>query len=35
MKALRTVKSTTTRLVTKPSTFGVVSTVVALAWKWI
>lgn len=35
MKALRTIKDTTIRLATKPSTIGTVSTVVALGWKWI
>jgi hypothetical protein len=35
MKALRTVKTTTIRIATKPSTLGTVTTVVALAWKWI
>jgi hypothetical protein len=35
MKALRTIKDTTLRLATKPSTFGAVSTVVVLGYKWI
>jgi hypothetical protein len=35
MKALRTLKDTTLRLATKPSTFGAVSTVVVLGYKWI
>ena len=35
MNTLRTIKSTTLRLATKPSTLGTVTTVVALAWKWI
>jgi hypothetical protein len=35
MKALRTIKSTTIRLATKPATLGTVTTVVTLGWKWI
>ena len=35
MKALRTIKSTTIRVATKPSTLGTVTTVVALGYKWI
>jgi hypothetical protein len=35
MKALRTIKSTTIRLATKPSTLGTVTAVVTLGIKWI
>jgi hypothetical protein len=34
MKALRSIKDTTLRLATSP-TFGAVSTVVVLGYKWI
>lgn len=35
MKALRTIKDTTIRLATKPSTISAVSTAVVLGYKWI
>jgi hypothetical protein len=35
MKALRTIKDTTIRLATNPSTISAVSTVVVLGYKWI
>jgi hypothetical protein len=35
MKALRTIKSTTIRLATKPAAVGAVSAVVTLGIKWV
>lgn len=35
MKALRTITSTTIRLVSKPAALGTVTTVVGLGIKWI
>lgn len=35
MKALRSIKTTTVRLATKPTTISAVSTAVVLGYKWI